>query len=107
MIMRTYPSSNLKRYIVLAVLALAPLLADAHPFHGNAAGLTAGLSHPLFGPDHILAMVAVGIWASQLGGKSLWIVPAAFVGAMIAGGAMGMAGLHLPVVEAGVIVSVL
>ena len=61
----------------LMTLAASPAFAHLDPeAHGS---LMAGISHPLFGADHILAMVAVGIWASQIGGRALWAVPAAFV----------------------------
>src|SRR5579863_3698485 len=94
----------------LAILSLCVLAfvgsAAAHPVPG-AAGLTAGFAHPLSGLDHVLAMVAVGLWAAQLGGRALWLVPASFVGFMTLGGALGMAGVHLPMVEAGILASVL
>jgi urease accessory protein len=81
-------------------------LAQAHPGH-NFSGFDAGLAHPLHGIDHILAMVAVGLWAVQLGGRALWLVPAAFVSVMTLGGALGMAGISLPGVEVGIAASVL
>jgi len=61
----------------------------------------------LLGLDHVLAMVAVGLWAAQIGGRSRWALPAAFVALMTAGGALGMAGVHLPMVETGILLSVL
>jgi urease accessory protein len=100
-------SSNLKRCSLAAALALCPVLAQAHPFHGTTTGFTAGFAHPLFGLDHILAMVAVGLWAAQLGGRARWIVPATFVTLMALGGAVGMSGLRLPMVETGIVVSVM
>jgi len=76
---------------------IAPAFAHLDPAaHGS---LAAGFSHPLFGLDHILAMVAVGLWAALLGGRALWQVPAAFVGTMLAGFAVALAGLGLPFVE--------
>ncbi|HWF19070.1 MAG TPA: HupE/UreJ family protein [Verrucomicrobiae bacterium] len=92
---------------LIALFALAPMLVQAHPGHGLANSFVGGFSHPLFGLDHILAMVAVGLWASQLGGRSVWAVPATFVGLMCVGGALGMMGVHLPLVEAGILASVL
>jgi urease accessory protein len=62
-------------------------------------GFTGGLSHPLGGLDHLLAMFAVGLLAAQLGGRALWLVPGAFVVMMIAGASAGVAGLPLPGVE--------
>jgi urease accessory protein len=84
------------RKTVFSVLFLAagtlPAFAHLDPLeHGSFA---AGLSHPFFGVDHILAMVAVGLWAALLGGRALWLVPAAFVGTMIAGFAAAMIGLR-------------
>jgi urease accessory protein len=100
-------SFNLKSAGVLALFALTPLLAQAHPGHGPANSFAAGIGHPLGGLDHILAMVAVGLWAAQLGGRSLWAVPAAFVSLMTVGGVLGMMGMPLPMVETGILVSVL
>jgi urease accessory protein len=92
---------------VLAVLALTPVLAQAHPIPGEVHTLKSGFLHPLSGLDHILAMVAVGLWAAQLGGRALYLVPAAFVSLMAVGGALGMAGVPLPMVEAGILASIL
>ena len=66
-----------------------------------------GFEHPLAGLDHLLAMVAVGLWAAQSGGRALLALPAAFIGAMILGGLAGIAGLPLPAVELGILGSVL
>ncbi len=98
--------SNLKLSALLAVFALLPVLAQAHPGHGPADSFASGLNHPLHGLDHILAMVAVGLWAAQMGGRSRWVVPVTFVSLMTVGGAMGMLGLPLPMVETGILVSV-
>jgi urease accessory protein len=95
--------------IILAALALAiiPGVAMAHPaiFHEHT--FLTGLAHPLTGLDHLLAMVAVGLWASQKGGRALWLWPGAFVGAMLAGGALGMNGVALPGIEPGIAASLL
>jgi urease accessory protein len=63
--------------------------------------------HPLGGLDHLLAMVAVGLYAALLGGRALWLVPATFVGVMALGGALGAAGYPLPHVETGIALSVI
>ena len=63
--------------------------------------------HPLTGIDHILAMIAVGVFAAQLGGRAMWLVPAAFVTTMAAAGLLGMAGASLPFVEIGIALSVI
>jgi urease accessory protein len=80
-------------------LALFAAPAYAHLPPGEYGSLAAGFSHPLFGLDHILAMVAVGLWASMLGGLAVWIVPAAFVSVMVAGFGLALSGAHLPLVE--------
>jgi urease accessory protein len=66
----------------------------------------AGVAHPLSGIDHIAVMVAVGLWAALKGGRALWAWPAAFVGVMLIGGALGMAHVALPFVEPGILASV-
>jgi urease accessory protein len=104
-IQTTFP--KLKATALLALFALAPVIAQAHPGHGPANSFSSGFSHPLRGFDHILAMVAVGLWAAQMGKRALWAVPAAFVSLMMVGGALGMMGVQLPMVEAGILASVL
>lgn len=81
----------------LALAATTPAFAHVNPAeHGSFA---AGFSHPMFGADHILAMVAVGLWAVLLGGRALWMVPSAFVGTMMAGFLLAIAGTPLPFVS--------
>ncbi|WP_273499967.1 HupE/UreJ family protein, partial [Paracoccus sphaerophysae] len=79
------------------VAALTPAAALAHPGHGPG-GIAAGLAHPLGGADHLLAMISLGLLAAQRGGRATWALPAGFVGAMLAGGALGAAGVPLPAV---------
>ena len=86
--------------------ALAPSIASAHPAIYHVMSFVAGAEHPLTGLDHILAMVAVGLWESLKGGKALWAWPAAFVGVMLVGGALGMAGVAMPFVEPGIAASI-
>jgi len=100
-------SINFKLGASLALFALTPMLAQAHILPGESHGFASGFNHPLHGLDHILAMVAVGLWAAQLGGRALWLVPASFVGFMSFGGVLGMMQFHLPMVEAGILASVL
>ena len=84
--------------------AAAPAFAHLNPDeHGS---FSAGFSHPMFGADHILAMVAVGLWAWMIGGRAIWIVPAAFVGTMLVGFALALAGVPLPFVEPAILASV-
>jgi len=89
---------------VIAAGGIAPALA--HTGAGSAHDLAHGFLHPFGGLDHVLAMVAVGLYAAQLGGRSLWLLPAAFVGTMIVGGLLGWAGVPLPMVERGIGISV-
>lgn len=87
------------------LIGALPTLAYAHP--GHAGGLAHGLAHPFGGLDHLAAMVAVGLWASQLGGRAAWLVPLSFVAAMALGGLLGVAAITLPHVETGILLSLL
>lgn len=91
---------------LVALAALLPGAAQAHVGAGDAHGFIRGFMHPVGGADHVLAMVAVGLFAAGLGGRALWLVPAAFLSMMIAGGMAGAAGLSLPFVEIGIAASV-
>jgi urease accessory protein len=91
---------------VAALLALGAGPAFAHPGHIETWSFVAGIAHPLSGIDHIAVMIAVGLWAALKGGRALWVWPAAFVGLMLAGGALGMAHVALPFVEPGILASV-
>jgi urease accessory protein len=93
--------------IVSTILLLAISgSAAAHPFHPGT-GFGAGFIHPFAGLDHLLAMVAVGLWAAQFGGRWLWAIPLAFVSAMLIGGVLGFAGLTVPLLEPVIAASVL
>ncbi len=90
-----------------ALAALAPTLAFAHPgVAGHNHDFVYGFAHPIGGIDHVLAMVAVGIFAANLGGRALWAVPLTFMGFMVVGGALGMFGVSLPFVEVGIALSI-
>jgi urease accessory protein len=89
----------------LALLIAAPALA--HDELGEGVGFVTGLLHPALGFDHLLAMLSVGILSAQIGGRAIWYVPATFVAAMILGGYLGMTSVALPLVEAGIALSVL
>lgn len=94
--------------LFLPLLAVfLPSAAHAHTGIGNASGFAVGLTHPLAGLDHMLAIIAVGIWSSQKGGRSLWAMPAAFVSMMVFGSIIGLAGIELPFIETGIALSVL
>jgi len=97
----------MKRRLLLAALAFAastvPAFAHLDPAeHGS---LMAGFTHPLSGLDHILVMIAVGLWAAQIGGRALWAVPAAFVGTMAFGFGLATIGVQLPFVEPAILAS--
>jgi urease accessory protein len=97
-----------RRDSVLALLlALAALPALAHVQQGQAAGFLTGLAHPVSGLDHVLAMVAVGLWGAQLGAPALWLLPVTFPLVMAFGGFLGLLGIPLPGVEAGIALSAL
>ena len=85
---------------------LAPAAALAHPGHDGAGGLMYGFVHPVTGIDHVLAMIAVGVLAALYGGRALLLVPMSFLVAMAAAGAIGMAGIPVQIVEAGIGLSV-
>lgn len=93
--------------LVAALLAATIAGAQAHTGAGPTHGLAAGISHPIFGLDHLLAMVAVGLWAFQLGGRAIWVVPAAFVTAMSLAAIAGMSGGQIPAIETGITLSLL
>lgn len=84
--------------ILLAALAF-PTLSHAHSEVGAVGGLVSGFLHPLFGLDHIVAMVAVGLWGAYLGAPAIWILPITFPLVMALGGALGVMGLPFPSVE--------
>lgn len=89
----------------LLALASSPALAHLDPAeHGSFA---AGFTHPLFGTDHVLAMIAVGLWAALQGGRAVWVLPTAFVGAMVAGFVLSLTGVSIPYVEPLILTSVI
>src|SRR5262249_22005474 len=81
--------------------------AHAHVEHGQAAGFVAGFGHPWSGFDHVLAMIAVGIWGAQLGEPAIWLLPVTFPMVMAFGGFLVLIGVHLPGVECGIAASAL
>jgi urease accessory protein len=88
-------------------MALMPTIALAHTGAGGTIGLSQGFMHPLTGIDHVLAMMMVGVFAWQLGGRALWLVPITLVLVMAIGGMLGIASIGVPFVEAGVALSVI
>ena len=91
--------------ILILVLVLMAAPALAHVERGQAAGFFSGLSHPVSGLDHVLAMVAVGLWGAQLGAPAMWLLPVAFPMVMALGGALGLMGMPLPFVEIAIALS--
>ena len=81
---------------VLAAVALVPRAAQAHVTHGEAIGFVSGFAHPISGLDHIVAMVAVGLWGAQLGRPAIWQLPLTFPLVMAFGGFLGLVGATLP-----------
>lgn len=90
--------------IAVLLLAGTPTAAFAHP--GSAVGFMSGLLHPVFGLDHFLAMLSVGIVSAQLGGRHVWTIPTVFVLAMIGGAIPGIEGSQWPFSEIGIALSV-
>jgi urease accessory protein len=99
-------SRLIKSWIAATPAILTPAVAFAHTGVGDTSGFVHGFGHPISGLDHVLAMVMVGVFAWQLGGRALWLVPTTFVAVMAIAGALGIAGIGIPFVEIGIVVSV-
>ena len=97
---------KLRKTLYAIALFLTPAMAFAHPGH-ESSGLMAGMAHPITGLDHLLAMLAVGLWAAQQHGSARWALPVTFVGTLLLGGLLGFAGLEWPLMETGIAGSVL
>ncbi len=93
--------------LAAAIFAAMAAPAFAHLDPNEHGSFLSGFSHPLFGADHILAMLAVGLWAAQMGGRALWAVPLAFVTTMAAGFLLALSGIPLPFVEPAILASVI
>ena len=91
--------------ISLFLVIFLPLPAFAHVQQGQAAGFMTGLEHPWSGLDHVLAMIAVGIWGAQLGNPALWVLPVTFPLVMSFGAMMGLLGIPVPGIEIGIALS--
>jgi len=89
------------------LLLLLPGMAMAHTGNLGTTGFLQGFSHPIGGFDHLLAMLAVGLWASQQKGRALWAVPCAFVVVMMLGSVLGLSAVHIPFIETGILLSIL
>jgi urease accessory protein len=97
--------SNALRSCLVAAFILAPALARAHAQAGEASGFLTGFLHPLSGFDHIIAMVAVGLWGAQLGAPAIWMLPVTFPIVMAVGGFLSLIGVPIPGVEIGIALS--
>src|SRR5688572_14589026 len=86
---------------------LLPVLAQAHPDHGMLATGSSGFFHPLTGMDHLLAMLAVGVWAGRSGKPAVWMLPCVFLVAMVGGAVAAALGVALPAVEPTIAISVI
>lgn len=95
---------KLPSLVILASL-LGSGIASAHSEAGTGGGFASGFGHPLGGLDHMAAMVGVGLWGAFLGARAMWLLPVIFPIVMAAGGALGVAGVPLPGVEAGIALS--
>jgi urease accessory protein len=96
----------MKRLTLGALMAVLAGPALAHTGHGDASGFLHGLWHPIFGPDHLLAMLAVGLWSGFVLPRRFWAGAAAFMGAMAAGAGLSWAGIGFPMVETVIVASV-
>ena len=90
---------------LLSLLFLFAPAAFAHPQKGEAVGFLTGFRHPISGLDHVLAMVAVGLWGAQLGSPAVWLLPVAFPLVMAVGGMLGLMGVPIPGIEYGIALS--
>lgn len=90
-------------FVLAAVLAACP--AFAHSGDGLSGGFAGGFAHPIFGPDHVIAMVAVGLWGAFLGAPAIWLLPIVFPLVMAFGGVLGILGVPLPGVEIAIAIS--
>ena len=94
------------KFLTALLLLSSSSAALAHPGH-NLSGFAAGLAHPFSGLDHLLAMLAVGLWAAQSGGRKVWLLPATFMSMLAVGAGVALQWQGLPMVEAGIAISVL
>ena len=103
---RSFQKVSLAAFVAVATAGFSTA-ALAHTGDHSHMSFTEGLLHPFSGLDHVLAMVAVGLWASQLGGRALWLLPLTFPIVMVIGAGIGMGGVVLPWLEIGIAGSVL
>lgn len=99
------PKSLPTRLLVGSLALMLSTAAAAHTDGGMSGGFVSGFLHPLLGWDHVIAMVAVGLWGAFLGSPAIWVLPVVFPLVMTLGGALGVLGVPLPAVETGIAVS--
>jgi len=104
--MKSLINNSMFRRVLVMVLALSPSIVFAHE-EADGSGFLSGLTHPIFGVDHLLAMISVGIVSAQLGGKNIWRIPCAFIAAMVLGGVLGIIQVPLLFGELGIAISVI
>lgn len=94
-------SMSRARHFLILIASVIPAMAHPPQFHAmDGIGATqVGFLHSISGLDHLLVMVAVGLWAVQIGGRALWALPCSFVGSMMLGGVVGLCGTHLPLLS--------
>ncbi len=102
---QSYYNTTALTFWISTVTVLWPLYAWAHVGSGEAGGFLTGLQHPVSGLDHVVAMIAVGLWGAQLGNPALWVLPVLFPMMMAGGGMLGLMGIPLPGVEIGIAMS--
>lgn len=98
-------NNNPARSVFTLLLLMFPVLAFGHTAEGVSGGFISGLTHPIFGFDHVVAMIAVGLWGAQLGNPALWVLPVTFPLVMAFGGLLGVIGVPVPAVEVGIAAS--
>lgn len=103
--MRLALDSRIARVALVLALACPASLADAHIQRGEAVSFVSGFAHPISGLDHVVAMIAVGLWGAQLGAPAIWVLPVAFPLVMACGGMLGLLGVPLPGAELGIAAS--
>jgi urease accessory protein len=106
--MNGFRRDRVSRWVLLLfVTAFWAQSAQAHINKGEAIGFLSGMRHPISGLDHVLAMIAVGLWGAQLGAPAIWVLPVAFPIVMALGGMMGLLGIPLPGIEYGIAASMI
>lgn len=101
------PSVTAIRSLLTLLLISCAFSVHSHTEIGVTGGIKSGFLHPIYGFDHLLAMVAVGLWGAQLGKPAIWVLPITFPLVMAIGGLIGMASINIPLVELGISMSAL